>query len=69
MSNAVLDSGVEAGLRELIQGGSGPVCSFIYDLNALRRHVQGMVRDIPQQEASLFYAIKANPDRRILECL
>jgi diaminopimelate decarboxylase len=70
MSNAVLDSGIVSCLSELIREKRVPVpvCAFIYDLNALRKHAKGMVRDIPQG-CSLFYAIKANPDRRILECL
>lgn len=45
-----------------------PVCAFLHDLDALRRHVLRIVGSLPA-EAELFYAIKANNDPRILRML
>ncbi|MDQ6421978.1 type III PLP-dependent enzyme [Paenibacillus sp. LHD-117] len=45
-----------------------PVCAFIYDLQALREHATSRVQSLPEQ-CRLFYAVKANSDREILEQL
>lgn len=45
-----------------------PVCAFVYDLDALRQHVESLATSLPAP-CQLFYAVKANPDRRILSCL
>ncbi|WP_059104737.1 type III PLP-dependent enzyme [Shouchella shacheensis] len=45
-----------------------PFCAYIYDLTGLSRHVETMLEAIPQ-DTHLFYAIKANPDRKIIETL
>lgn len=68
MINVISDHRVAAGIEQLIHQGNGPVCAFIYDLNALRKHAGSRVKDLPDG-CSLFYAIKANPDKRIVSCL
>lgn len=45
-----------------------PVSAFIYDLGALRRHVQWLKSHLPRG-AELYYAIKANSEPEILETL
>ncbi len=45
-----------------------PICAFLHDLDALRRHVLEVVRSLPPR-AELFYAVKANNDPRILQTL
>lgn len=45
-----------------------PVCAFIYDLDTLRQRTQSKVEDMPAR-THLFYAVKANPDPRIITAL
>ncbi|WP_366290695.1 siderophore biosynthesis PLP-dependent protein [Paenibacillus sp. AN1007] len=45
-----------------------PVCAYIYDLAGIREQVRGMLHTMPAN-TKLFYAIKANPDPRIIEAL
>lgn len=45
-----------------------PLCAYVYDLDALRRHVCRLVDSLPPN-ASLFYAVKANSDAPILQAL
>ncbi|MCT2193555.1 type III PLP-dependent enzyme [Paenibacillus sp. p3-SID1389] len=45
-----------------------PFCAYLYDLGGIRAHVRRMRRYMPER-TGLFYAIKANPDRRIIEAL
>lgn len=45
-----------------------PVCAYVYDLDGIQLHVRSMLDELPAQ-SSLFYAIKANPDKRIIEAL
>ncbi|UTW10823.1 type III PLP-dependent enzyme [Marinobacterium rhizophilum] len=45
-----------------------PVCAYIYDLPALRRHVQSLVASLPAN-CELFYAVKANAERPVLDVL
>lgn len=45
-----------------------PICAYIYDINALKNHVQHLRRTLPGY-CSLFYAVKANPDTSILKAL
>ncbi|MDX5434607.1 MAG: alanine racemase, partial [Halomonas sp.] len=49
-------------------GTREPVCAFVYDLAALREHVRAMLAGLPQP-CRLYYAIKANPDRRLIAAL
>ncbi len=49
-------------------GRREPVCAFLYDLEALRNHVGAMVEGLPDR-CRLYYAVKANPDRRLIEAL
>ena len=48
--------------------GDRPICAFLHDLDALRRHVLEVVRSLPPR-AEMFYAVKANNDPRILRTL
>ncbi|QDI93178.1 type III PLP-dependent enzyme [Salicibibacter halophilus] len=45
-----------------------PVCAYLHDLPALQSHIKAMV-DILPKKTCLFYAIKANPDPKILKTL
>ncbi len=54
--------------KSLALVGSDPVCAFIYDLGSLRRHVQDVMSRLPKG-VELYYAIKANSEREILETL
>lgn len=49
----------------LQQDQSDPLAAYIYDLPALDAHLRKLRADLPEQ-VSLFYAVKANPDPRIL---
>ena len=55
-------------LQGMIQRRSGPVCSYLYDLSALRQQALRCMRALPTG-CQLFYAIKANPDPQLLRCL
>lgn len=55
-------------LREQLALGREPLCAYIYDLEALRRHVARTTASLPPG-CELFYAIKANPDLPILQTL
>ncbi|MEC3885642.1 type III PLP-dependent enzyme [Halobacillus sp. HZG1] len=46
----------------------GPVCAYVYDLGQLRKHVETLKNSLPAF-CRLFYAVKANPDPRILGTL
>ena len=45
-----------------------PVCAYVYDLDQLKRHAAWMVSLLPEN-AELFYAAKANPEKEIIEVL
>ncbi|MEK3827141.1 type III PLP-dependent enzyme [Paenibacillus sp. FSL K6-1558] len=45
-----------------------PICAYIYDLAGMQEQVRGMLQTMPWN-TKLFYAIKANPDPRIIEAL
>lgn len=55
----------QAALR-LQQQHSQPLSAYLYDLPALRRHLHAIKADLPEQ-VELFYAVKANPDEKILQ--
>ena len=65
-----LSRGVTQRLAELCEPEEGrePVCAFLYDLDALASHVASLVTSLPAP-CRLFYAVKANPDRRIIASL
>ncbi|WP_394218682.1 type III PLP-dependent enzyme [Halobacillus trueperi] len=46
----------------------GPICAYLYDLGQLRKHVGTLKSSLPSF-CRLFYAVKANPDPRILGTL
>ncbi|MBE1445842.1 type III PLP-dependent enzyme [Paenibacillus sp. OAS669] len=50
------------------QERSEPVCAFFYDLKALREHVSACISTLPEG-CRLFYAMKANPAKELLEAL
>lgn len=60
-----IDAGVVAAFRE---AGDGPVCAYVYDLDGLRAHAAAAVAALPAG-AELFYALKANSERPIIEAL
>lgn len=45
-----------------------PIALFVYDLDALQKHIQFVVDALPDG-TELYYAIKANSDRQILDTL
>jgi diaminopimelate decarboxylase len=47
---------------------TAPFCAYIYDLDGIQAHVRQMRQTLPKQ-TYLFYAIKANPDQRIIKAL
>ncbi len=55
-------------LSNIVEATTEPVCAYIYDLAGIRQQVRQMLTALPQR-TSLFYAIKANPDVRIIEAL
>ena len=60
-----IDAGVVAELRA---AGDGPVCAYVYDLDGLRAHAAAAVAAMPLG-SELFYALKANSERPIIEAL
>lgn len=63
-----LPAAVEERARTLAAAGADPVSAFIYDLPALRRHVQWLKSCLPPG-VELYYAIKANSEAPILNAL
>jgi 2-[(L-alanin-3-ylcarbamoyl)methyl]-2-hydroxybutanedioate decarboxylase len=61
-------NGVEARVLSHGQLAAEPICAFVYDLGALRRTAAAMVTSLPRS-CHLYYATKANADRRLLETL
>ncbi|WP_342571955.1 type III PLP-dependent enzyme [Paenibacillus sp. FSL R5-0749] len=55
-------------IDELQRGMEDPVCAYIYDLAGMQEQVRQMLSSMPGN-TQLFYAIKANPDQRIIEAL
>ena len=49
-------------------GRREPVCAYLYDLAALREHVNAMLAGLPAR-CRLYYAVKANPDPRLIAVL
>ena len=48
--------------------GDEPVCAYVYDLDGLRSHARAAVAALPEG-CELFYALKANSERPIIEAL
>ncbi len=55
-------------IHEVHEQSTDPICAYIYDLEGIQQHVRNMVKTMPKQ-TNLFYAIKANPDKRIIQAL
>ncbi|WP_145321116.1 type III PLP-dependent enzyme [Paenibacillus xylanexedens] len=55
-------------IDELQRGMEEPVCAYVYDLAGIQEQVRQMLGSMPRN-TQLFYAIKANPDPRIIEAL
>ncbi|WP_340400667.1 type III PLP-dependent enzyme [Paenibacillus sp. FSL H8-0079] len=55
-------------IDELQCGTEDPVCAYVYDLAGIQEQVRQMLDSMPGN-TQLFYAIKANPDPRIIEAL
>jgi diaminopimelate decarboxylase len=60
-----IDPDVVAGLRA---ESDGPVCAYVYDLDGLRAHAAAAVAALPAG-CELFYAVKANSERPMIEAL
>ena len=50
---------IERHLRAALDDSKEPLCAYVYDLEALRRHADAVVGALPEG-CELFYAIKAN---------
>ncbi|MFC6670416.1 type III PLP-dependent enzyme [Marinobacterium aestuariivivens] len=61
-------SEVAAAAARLQRDGDDPVCAYLYDLPALRRHVDRIVSSLPAN-CEMFYAVKANAERPLLAAL
>lgn len=61
------DAMVEAAIAIRNKGGE-PLCAYLYDLDALERHVRAVRAALPPS-CELFYAIKANPEPPLLGVL
>jgi diaminopimelate decarboxylase len=59
-----IDPAVIAGLR----AADGPVCAYVYDLGGLRAHAAAAVAALPPG-SELYYAVKANSERPVIEAL
>jgi len=59
---------VRAAVDRLRVESSEPVCAYVYDLDALQRHVRWMRAALPEG-CELYYAAKANAEAPILETL
>ncbi|WP_226577291.1 type III PLP-dependent enzyme [Halobacillus litoralis] len=59
---------IEQYIETTMKESSDPVCAYVYDLNQLRRHAETLKQSLPSF-CRLFYAVKANPDQRVLETL
>ncbi|MEK3706472.1 type III PLP-dependent enzyme [Paenibacillus sp. FSL R7-0198] len=55
-------------MDELQRRMEEPVCAYVYDLAGIQEQVRQMLGSMPGN-TQLFYAIKANPDRQIIEAL
>lgn len=59
---------VHAALHAKLAETEGPLCAYLYDLEALRRHAKRLKASLPAG-FELFYAIKANSELPILQTL
>lgn len=63
-----MKSSVWNAIDELQRVSEDPVCAYVYDLAGIQEQVREMLQSMPGN-TQLFYAIKANPDPRIIEAL
>jgi 2-[(L-alanin-3-ylcarbamoyl)methyl]-2-hydroxybutanedioate decarboxylase len=61
-------SALPALVQRLKRERHGPLCAYVYDLPALRARVTSLTASLPPA-CRLYYAVKANSERRILETL
>jgi diaminopimelate decarboxylase len=59
---------IEAAITQQRAVSPEPVCAYIYDLQALREHVQWMKQQLPEG-CELYYAAKANAEAPVLRTL
>ncbi|MGM7700436.1 type III PLP-dependent enzyme [Pseudalkalibacillus sp. Hm43] len=50
------------------RGNEEPICAYVYDLDRLKEHAETIKQSLPPF-CRLYYAVKANPERPILETL
>ena len=55
-------------VHTLAQQQNQPLCAYLYDLNALEKHIK-QLRHVLPKNVELFYAAKANPSGPILKTL
>lgn len=68
MSLRVDPAPLAAALAQLRDGADEPVCAYVYDLAALRRHAAALRARLPA-DCELYYAAKANAEPPLLRAL
>ena len=63
-----LPDSVKTAILDLRNRSADPLVAFVYDLADLQSHIQKVMAALPEK-AELFYAIKANSDKEILNTL
>jgi diaminopimelate decarboxylase len=58
----------EQAVRALVDHDQRPVCAYVYDLPGLRDHARRLIDTLPAR-CRLYYAVKANAERPVLEAL
>ncbi|OES44772.1 type III PLP-dependent enzyme [Domibacillus iocasae] len=61
-----MNPNVESLVKSIHHQAADPLCAYIYDLVGIQQHAAQMVKTMPEQ-THLFYAIKANPNKRIIK--
>ncbi|UKE74328.1 type III PLP-dependent enzyme [Xanthomonas graminis] len=68
MSLRIDPAPLASALAQLRERGDGPLCAYVYDLAALRRHATAMRTQLPA-DCELYYAAKANAEPPLLRTL
>ncbi|OAX57509.1 type III PLP-dependent enzyme [Xanthomonas graminis] len=68
MSLRIDPAPLASALAQLRERGDGPLCAYVYDLAALRRHATAMRVQLPA-DCELYYAAKANAEPPLLRTL
>ncbi|PFA67053.1 siderophore biosynthesis PLP-dependent protein [Bacillus sp. AFS015802] len=65
----MISKNVSSYLPSLIKKrGADPICAYLYDIKHLKNHARQLRESLPSY-CSMFYAVKANPDKNIILAL